>query len=202
MGERRGSFGPVVVVGLAAAVLTAVASARPWMAPVPADGGSRAVVSVLVDGGQMPLATTLAMVVLATWGVVLVTRGWWRTTVAVLGSLAAAGVLATVVSGWWLVPRTLRDAARDLGAGDVGTEVRAWFWLALTGAALSLLATVVAVPRVRGWPEMGTRYDAPTSPVSPDSPTSTNTTTGADAGTEPTNLDLWKAMDEGRDPTT
>ena len=43
------------------------------------------------------------------------------------------------------------------------------------------------------WPEMGTRYDAPGSAVpAPATPAEPDERTG---------LDLWKAMDEGRDPT-
>lgn len=198
MRERSGSFGPVVGTGLAAGVLAAVASTRPWMEPVPRDGTSTPVAEVLVDGGQMPLATTLAMVVLAAWGVVLVTRGRWRVTVALLGAVAAVGVLATVVSGWWLVPRTLRDSARDLGAGGVETDVHPWFWVALASAVVSAAATFVAIRGVRQWPEMSTRYDAPTGrPAEASAP-------GATAAAEPdaaSDLDLWKAMDQGRDPT-
>jgi Tryptophan-associated transmembrane protein (Trp_oprn_chp) len=41
------------------------------------------------------------------------------------------------------------------------------------------------------WPEMGTRYDAPGSaPPPPVAPPE-----------EQSNLDLWKALDEGHDPT-
>ena len=41
------------------------------------------------------------------------------------------------------------------------------------------------------WPEMGTRYDAPAA----------RTPTAVDAADDASNRDLWKAIDEGHDPT-
>ncbi len=41
------------------------------------------------------------------------------------------------------------------------------------------------------WPEMGTRYDAPTG---------AGAAHAHDAGPKE-NIDIWKALDEGRDPT-
>ena len=43
-----------------------------------------------------------------------------------------------------------------------------------------------------GWPEMGRRYDAPADATAE---------RAAPLPEEQENLDLWKAMDEGRDPT-
>ena len=64
-----------------------------------------------------------------------------------------------------------------------------WYWLAVVSAFLVLASTVLALRLVRTWPEMGSRYDAPAGP----------TATPADQPTE--NIDIWKALDEGRDPT-
>ena len=55
--------------------------------------------------------------------------------------------------------------------------------------ALSVVATLAAVLLVPGWPEMGSRYDAPAAaPQRARLPPETN-------------IDIWKALDEGRDPT-
>ena len=185
---ERSSFGPILALGVGGAVLVAVAGTKAWATYA---GTGAAAVDAATGGaaGQMPLATTLALVVLAAWGVVLVTRGRVRRAVAVLGALASIGVLATVVSGWWLVPQTLRDAAADAGLDTVTLDVAGWFWVALVGAVLSAGATVLAVFRVGGWPEMGTRYDSPEGGPA---------TTPAE---EPSHLDLWKSLDHGQDPT-
>ena len=61
-----------------------------------------------------------------------------------------------------------------------------WFWVYLACAALCLVASGLAVRLAPAWPEMGSRYDAPGS---------------APTAREETGLDLWRALDEGRDPT-
>jgi uncharacterized membrane protein (TIGR02234 family) len=189
----RGSFGPVVLLGLAAGTLSAVAGNQTWAS---ADGGRAGQVSSLAlsaDAGKVPAAGALALVVLACWGVVLVTRGLVRRVVAALGALAALGTLAAVVVGWSSVEETLRDDLASVGITEASVTHTGWFWAAAVGSVLSVVATVLAVRLVPGWPEMGTRYDAPGSDAPP-----------AAAAVEPedqSSLDLWKAMDEGRDPT-
>ncbi len=54
--------------------------------------------------------------VLACWGVVLVTRGRVRRAVAVLGVVAAAGALVAVVAAYSQVPDQLRDELAELGS--------------------------------------------------------------------------------------
>jgi hypothetical protein len=189
MVDRRKTFVPTLAVGVLAAALAAVGSSRGLMTLSSEGGGDPALDSSLalaVDGGQLPLATTLSMVVLAAWGVVLVTRGRVRFGVAILGALAAAGVLATVAAGWWLVPDALRDDAAAVGVTSTETAVTGWYWLTLAAALISAVASVAAVVLVRSWPEMGDKYDRPTGPP----PVDTDD-----------DLALWKALDEGRDPT-
>jgi uncharacterized membrane protein (TIGR02234 family) len=193
MTERphRRSFGPVVLLGLASATLVAVAGNRTW---AEADSGAARDVSSLalsVDAGKMPAATALALVLLACWGVVLVTRGRVRRAVAALGVLAALGALASVVMGWTSVVDALRNDLASVGVTDVEIGHTGWFWAAAVGALLALASSVAAVVLVPGWPEMGSRYDAPGAQepapvVEPEDQSS---------------LDLWRAMDEGRDPT-
>ena len=57
------------------------------------------------------------------------------------------------------------------------------------GVVLSVVAAVLAVRLAPGWPEMGSRYDAPGRRPPPADPE------------DQTSLDLWRAIDEGRDPT-
>ncbi len=190
MSEPRKTFGPVLLVGIASGILAAVASNRAWVVDAAGSAHSSDPLGVVADAGEMPLAAALSLVVLACWGVLLVTRRTVRRVVAVLGLLAAAGLVATVVVGWTTLPDAVTDAiAEQRGSGDaVATDTTAWFWAAAVGALVSLVATALAARWVPHWPEMGSRYDAP----------------GADRPPEPedaSSLDLWKAMDEGRDPT-
>ncbi len=129
----------------------------------------------------------LALVALASWGVVLVLRGRARRLAAVVGALAAAGVLVSVLPA--------RSAALDaavsavMAAGATSDEfvasLTAWYWVTAVAAALTLTSLVVAVRKAPGWPAMGSRYDAPASR----------------AAAPATDQDLWRALDEGHDPT-
>jgi uncharacterized membrane protein (TIGR02234 family) len=188
--SRRRTFGPVVLLGLAAGGLTAVAGDRPAV-----EGGgdaAQAIASRLVSfDAHLPLVTALGLVVLACWGVLLVTRGRVRRAVAVLGSLAGLGALAAALAAYTQVPDQLRDELALVGIADPDLSHTAWYWAAVAGSVLATVAGVLAVLWAPAWPEMGSRYDAPGA-ADP---------TPAAPPEEQSNLDLWKAMDEGRDPT-
>jgi uncharacterized membrane protein (TIGR02234 family) len=194
MAERRRSatFGPTVVIGPATAALTAVAATREWATA----SGSAAGVDVtggVKGSSSAPLAVALALVALAAWGVVLVLRGRARRAAAVVGALAAAGIVATTLAA---VQRARDDAGAAVAAkGGTGealtTSLTAWYWVCVVAAVVCLAAFVVAVVVAPRWPEMGTRYDAPTARASA-------ATTPVTAASE---QEMWRALDEGHDPT-
>ena len=179
----------MVILGLASGVGAAVGGNQTW---VVADASSQAATSTFVataEGASVPLATALALVVLACWGVVLVSRGRVRRAVAVLGAVAALGTLVTYVAGFSSAAESLRDDFASAGLDNVDIDHTGWFWFGLACAVVSVIATVQAVRRVPQWPEMGSRYDAPGDQALPE------------PVEEPSSLDLWKAIDEGHDPT-
>jgi uncharacterized membrane protein (TIGR02234 family) len=183
--ERTG-FAPVVILGLAAAALTSVASAKPWF--------SAAVDYRLMPGiresdrsADMPLALALSLVVLAGWGAVLVSRGRARRVVLAIALLAALGVLGCVGAAPFTLPDDIRGRLLP-GSEDVTVSPTAWFvGAAVAGivSAASLVAAWVLLPR---WPTMSSRYDAPAARESA-------------APEAQSDTDLWKALDEGDDPT-
>lgn len=185
MTDRRRTFGPVVLLGLASAGLTAIAGNRP-AAEVSRGTGS----GLVTFDAHLPAVTALGLVVLASWGVVLVTRGRVRRAVAGLGILAGAAAIVALVLAWSAVPDQLRDELAAVGVTDVDIQHTAWFWAAAVGVVGAVLTTALAVAWAPQWPEMGTRYDAPgaAAPL-------------AKAPEDQSSLDLWKALDEGRDPT-
>jgi uncharacterized membrane protein (TIGR02234 family) len=140
------------------------------------------------DRAGVPLAGAVALVALASWGVLLVTRGWVRRSVAALATLASIGMVATSVLGYARLAVDLRRDLEDVGLD--GTDVRptVWYWVFLACALLAVAAAGAAFRWAPGWPEMGQRYDAPGRQH-------------PEHGPDATGLDLWKAMDEGRDPT-
>jgi uncharacterized membrane protein (TIGR02234 family) len=191
---RRRTFGPVVLVGLAASGLTAVAGDKP-AAEVTGTGATVARSGFVTYDAHLPVVTALGLVALACWGVVLVTRGKVRRAVAALGALAGVGAVVAVATAFTDVPDRLRDELEQVGVSDAAVSHTAWFWLAAIAALLSVLASVLAVVWAPQWPEMGSRYDAPGAAAA------AGATEPATPPEEQSSLDLWKAMDEGRDPT-
>jgi uncharacterized membrane protein (TIGR02234 family) len=192
-GRARRTFGPLVLLGLASGALAAYAGSKPW---VTAEGAESAAGGPRADWAHLtssPLSTGLAFVVLACWGVLLVTRGRFRRGVALLAVVAALGNAVTVALSPGGLAERLRDEVElQTGTTVGGTALTGWFWLATLVAVLVLLSTALALRLAPAWPEMGTRYDAPTAaPSAGDAQ--------APAPTE--NIDIWKALDEGRDPT-
>jgi hypothetical protein len=183
MADAPRHAGPAVVVaaGVAAAAITAVTSARPWFhLALP----QRARVGIAEDAlrADMPLALALALVVLAAWGAVLVTRGRTRRVVLVVGLLAALGVLACAVAAPFVLPDQIRDGLPD--ARHEAADPTVAYLVVCVVAVASVAALVVAWVQVPRWPTMSSRYDAP-----------------AARSVGPHETDLWKALDEGRDPT-
>ena len=191
MAEPRKTFGPVVLLGLASAGLAALAGTRAWVemsGSRSANSGAMASTLELTAPGEMPLAAALSLVLLACWGVVLVTRRRARRAVAALAAVSAIGLLATTITAVFTLPDSFRTQVQlALGAVDVDSSFTAWYAAALVAAVGSVVATLAAVRFTPTWPEMGTRYDSPTGEAAPVEPEG--------------NLELWKALDEGHDPT-
>ena len=185
--RTRRSYAITVGVGLAAAALTAVAGSRTWATGHASAAGMR--VHATIPGSQAaPLVAALALVALAGWGVVLVTRGRVRRAVAVVGAAASLGAFAAAVHGLTTGGTDVTSALLGQGAGrgPLFSDTTGWPFLALVTALVAAAAFLVAVLRAPRWPEMGRKYDAPASRADVESP-------------EP---DMWRALDEGQDPTS
>jgi uncharacterized membrane protein (TIGR02234 family) len=185
--SRRRTFGPVVLVGLVGAGVVALAGSETWT-----NGASCGGQQVAPAGtGDAPGATAVALALLAAWGVLLVTRGRVRQVVALLVALLAIGLVPAVLFGFESAGDAVVDSLGAVGVDCVETHLEGWFWVAVVALPFAVVPAVAAVFLVPTWPEMGRRYDAPAS--APTAPVA--------APEERENLDLWKDMDEGRDPT-
>ena len=183
---RRRTFAPVVLVGLASAGLAAVAGNRAWVEWSGRSEGQGSLLTITGDdSATVPLGGALALVLLACWGVVLVTRGLVRRVVAGTAAATSVGMVATALLGRRSATDGLRDDLAARGV-DLTTGSTAWYWVYLACALVAVVATLAAVRLVPSWPEMGSRYDAPGTAPPP---------------REETSLDLWRALDDGRDPT-
>ncbi len=182
---RDRTYAPTVLLGLAGGALAAVAGTKDW-ARAAGDAAGVAVHAAAPGSEAAPLVVALALVTLAAWGVVLVLRGRVRRAVAVVGALAGLGVVAAALAATGTARRAALSALTGKGAtGDVHADLTAWFFVAVVGGLLCLAAFAVAVVRAPGWPAMGSKYDAP----------------AARAQRPESDQDLWRALDEGRDPT-
>ena len=189
----RRTFGPVVLLGMASAGLAALAGSRAWVGfdvakdPDTGSGGAySSTIGISLTGlPEAPLVAALAFVVLASWGVLLVTRGRVRRGMAVLAVVASAGMLVAAVVALVTTPDSLRDTFAELQV-PVDVHRTAWPWVGVAASLVACVAAVLAWRLVPSWPEMGSRYDAPGAAHEPQ---------------EETSLDLWRALDHGRDPT-
>lgn len=183
---RRTAFASTVLAGLVTSALAAVASGKAWYVAA-VDLKLTPGVPESDRSADMPLAVALSLVVLAAWGALLVGRGRLRRVVASIAILAALGVIACVV----VAPFTLPDQVREqLPVATAATSVSptGWYVTAAVASVLALLVLAVAWRRAPGWPTMSSRYDAPAARPTVDPATAAP-------------LDLWKALDEGHDPT-
>ena len=187
----RRSFRRTALSGIAFAAVAAVASTKPWVGSGSTGSSADPAMTVLDQGQRYPAASAASLVLLAAWGVVLVTRGRVRRAFAVVAAVAAVGLVATVVAGYLTLPdATGSSFERLMGRRGEGAGFTGWFWVAAISSVLAVPPAMAAVRLVPTWPEMGSRYDAPEARHQTQR-----------QGRVETERDLWDQLDEGHDPT-
>ncbi len=171
------TFWPVTLLGAGSAALAAVAASRTWGTAEVAGQGGRVVKATGTE--VAPLVLALALVALAAWGTILVLRARARRVVAVLGLAASVGAVVAALASH---SRIAESAERLAGEVDATTAQSGWFLVCVLSGITTAVGLAAAVMLASRWPEMPSRYDAPGD--------------GA-----PDQTDLWKALDQGHDPT-
>lgn len=190
MSPRR-LYGPVVLGTLAAGGFAFLATSRTWAhVKVATDGLPSDTVDVTGTDAQ-PLISAFAVVVVTAALAVLAASPRVRRVVGVFTLLlSVAGVVLVLASGPSLddaVQRAVRESPAFTGRGDADFTSSAWRYAAAAGfAAAGVLGALTAWFGAR-WPTMGSRFEAPATRTA--------------ATTTESQADLWKALDEGRDPT-
>jgi uncharacterized membrane protein (TIGR02234 family) len=191
--SSRTGYALTILVGLASSGLCALAVARPW-AKATATVRGLPPIEASVDGADVaPVAAALAVVCLAGFGAVLATRGWVRRAIGVVIVAAAAAVVVVAA-----VPASttglLEDALSAHGwtGGGYARSITGWR-IAAVASGLVVMAAGAAVARFAGdWATMGARYDSPAE----------GRRAAAAAADEPmSEAALWRALDDGADPT-
>ncbi|MFI8260469.1 MULTISPECIES: TIGR02234 family membrane protein [unclassified Streptomyces] len=189
----RRSVAAALLLGALGASVVLLASGRVWARGTAAVGGGS--LPLTADGRAVTgLPAALAIVGLAALVAVFAVRG--RSRLLVSGLLALSGLGAALAAVLAADDRQALDAQAARTTADTAAQVgalthTAWPYVTAAGAALILVAGLLALRFGSGWPAMGGRYERDGSPrprkaavVDPDRPE-----------------DLWKALDRGEDPT-
>ena len=187
----RRLYAPVVLGTLATGGLAFVALGRTWeQARVAADGLPSDVVTVS-GSDAYPLASALALVVVTAAIAVLATGRRVRRVVGALVIAAAVGAIVAMTDGRSALDASISDAVTAspafTGGGSVVRTTTSWDLVALAAFAIAAMLGGIVVALAPRWPTMSGRYDAPSASSAPVAPE--------------TEADIWKALDEGRDPT-
>jgi uncharacterized membrane protein (TIGR02234 family) len=189
----RQLYARTLVLGLVSAGAVSVGVSKPWVTATATVTGLP-VISASVDGADVaPLAGALGFVLLAGLGAVVATRGRVRRGLGVLIMVAAAVVVAAAVHPGdtrYGIEQAL--SAKGWSGGPYDTGVGWWRVLTAVGGCGCLLAGALVARFGARWASMGARYDAPRP---------TTATAAADLPAAPTETDLWRSIDSGRDPT-
>lgn len=130
-------------------------------------------------------ATGLAVLVLASSLGILAAGPRLRRWIGGLVVVAGIGGIVLVAGASARMDEARRralDAAGASGGGDIDWSGGPWPWVTIALFALAAVVGLVVLARGHRWPTMGGRYEAPSArPADPS--------------------DLWKAIDDGVDPT-
>ncbi len=192
MNARR-LYAPTVLATLAAGGIAFFVAGRTWAeAEVKAPGLAAADVSVSGSDAQ-PLVSALAVVIVAASLAILAAGPRLRRFVGGLTILVAVvGVVAVPRSGTNGLDDALTTAAEQspafTGPSSIGDIAYThWDLVAIAAFVLALVLGVVTLRLGPRWPTMSSRYDAPAARPRPSD--------------ELSDSDMWKAMDDGHDPT-
>ena len=171
---------------LAAGALALFAVTRAWAsATVRTPGLPTNEVSVSgVDAA--PILAGIAVVVVAAALGVVAAGGWLRQLIglliAALAGFAALRAL-TLNAGGPALRRALTDSPAYIGGANPSVQGGIWPWVAALAFAIACALGVAVLIRGRTWPRMSTRYERDVQPDTTDE------------------SDLWRAQDQGQDPT-
>jgi len=192
-------YAPTLLAGLIGAVTVTVGVSKPWAA-ASANQRGLPTIHVSVTGADLvPLAGALGVVVLAAFGAVIATRGMVRRGIGVLIVLGSLVVLVSALRPGGAID-ALQEALSNKGwsGGDYSTSSPVWRWLVLAGSLVCAVAGAATATYGAGWSTMGRQYDAPTAAKARPA---TRRESAHGNGEDLTEAEVWREIDQGRDPT-
>jgi uncharacterized membrane protein (TIGR02234 family) len=188
----RRLYAPSVLGALATGGLAFFAASRTWASTtVEATGVPTAAVDVS-GSDAVALVPALALVIVAAALAVLAASVRVRRAVGILIILVAVIAIVVILRAAGDVDKAVDAAVRDSPA-FIGTNApdavshTVWRWITALAFLLSALIGVVITRFGALWPTMGRKYDAPKAHTAVQEVES--------------DADIWKALDDGRDPT-
>ena len=190
MSPRR-LYALVVLGTLAAGGLAFFAASRTWAhVRIATDGLPSDSVDV-TGGDAQPLVSALALVVVTAALAVLAASPRVRRVVGVFTVLVAVAAAAIVLLGGSSLDRAVDHAVEAspayTGTGDHDFTTSVWKYVTVLGFVAAALLGGITAKLGATWPTMSSRYDAPAARPAAAAPQS--------------DTEMWKALDEGRDPT-
>ncbi len=191
MNSRR-LYVPSVLGTLAIGGLAFLAASRTWAAATIQAKGLPPAALKVSGSDAVPLVPALALVVVAAALAVLAASARVRRVVGVLVIVVAVIAIVAILRASGAIDAAVVSAVHDSPAfigSNMPRDVShgAWRWIALLAFAFAAVIGSVIARFGADWPTMGRKYEAPTAH-----------TIGAEDESE---SDIWKALDEGRDPT-
>jgi uncharacterized membrane protein (TIGR02234 family) len=189
--RARRWYVPTVLGLLATGGIAFFSASRQWVGATVASDGLPSEEVALTGADAVPLVSALALVVVTAALAVLATGGRLRRVVGVIAVLAALAGLVTVLTSGGAIDRAFAGAVAESPAFTGGTAPasdRSVLWPVVAAVAFAIATALGALTVLVGhrWPTMSRRYESPTT-AAPTAPR--------------TEAEIWKALDEGRDPT-
>jgi uncharacterized membrane protein (TIGR02234 family) len=189
--NTRRLYAPVVLATLATGGLAFFAASRTWAhVRIATDGLPSDSVDVSGADAQ-PLVSALALVVVTAALAVLAASPRVRRVVGAFTVLVAvAAALIVLLGGSSLdsaVDHAVEASPAFTGTGDHDFTGSVWKYVTALAFILAALLGGVTAKLGATWPTMSSRYDAPAARPAVTAPQS--------------DAEMWKALDEGRDPT-
>ena len=199
--NQRRAYAAAVLGGVAAGAVMFFAASGTWASVEVAPPGMTADTVEVSGSSAVPLVGAMAFVVMAGSVAVVASGGWLRRAIGVVIVLAGCAAAFAVVTAGGAVDDSLHDevASSTSMTGGAGQEdalgrkadTTPWRWAAFAGALVAIGIGGAVAARGGDWPRMGQRYEAPGARRErPETPAEDR-----DVG------DLWKALDDGEDPT-
>ena len=188
----RRLYGPSVLAGIVVGGFAFFAAGRVWGTTEVSASGLPSDTVTVTGTEALPVVGALALVIVAGSIAVLAASARFRRIVGVV--LTITGLVGAVLAFLYGDPvlDALDTAVKESPAftGSNSPDVFGMTGWPIAAASAFILATILGIVVMkygRQWPTMGRKYDAPAARTPVEDPKS--------------EADLWKALDEGRDPT-